>query len=207
MPKVSPEYLAARRAQLVETAREVFSRKGLSDTSMSDLAAASGMSIGGIYRYFASKDELIAAVAEERDGTVEGAFPGAESPREILARLFTYVSAPVGTEHARLVAQIWGGAAVQPELAEIVRGRQAALRDYLAFRIRDTRGPGGGPEDQTSENPTPEDLQSSTELAEVLLATLVGYSSLVAAGADVAPTTFQRTMERLLEPPEITSGT
>ena len=207
MPKVSPEYLAARRARLVETAREVFSRKGLSDTSMSDLVAASGMSIGGIYRYFASKDELIAAVAEERDGTVQGAFPGAESPREILARLFTYVSAPNGTEHARLVAQIWGAAAVQPELAEIVRARQAALRDYLALRIRDTRGPGGGPEDQTPENPTPEDLQSSTELAEILLATLVGYTSLVAAGADVAPTTFQRTMQRLLEPPEITSGT
>jgi AcrR family transcriptional regulator len=207
MPKVSPEYLAARRAQLVETAREVFSRKGLSETSMSDLVAASGMSIGGIYRYFASKDELIAAVAEGRDGTVQGGFPDVEAPGELLSRLLTYVSPPAGTEHARLVAQIWGGAAVQPALAEIVRTRHAALRDHLASRIRATGGGAGGVggavEDQTSadqgsENPAPEELASSTELAEVLLATLVGYSSVVAAGADLAPATFVRILERLL---------
>ena len=96
MPKVSPEYLAARRAQIIDTARDLFSAKGLSDTSMSDIVAASGMSVGAIYRYFASKDELVAAVAEGRDGTVEGDYPAAEPPAEILARLLTYVSAPAG---------------------------------------------------------------------------------------------------------------
>lgn len=190
MPKVSPEYLAARRAQIIETARELFSRKGLSDTSMSDLVAASGMSIGAIYRYFASKDELVAAVAEGRDGTVEGDFPVAESPGDILARLLSYVSAPAGVEHARLTAQIWGSAAVQPELAEIARTRHASLRDHLAARIRDTRHPDAAADDQ-----------SHTELAEVMLAALVGYASLVAAGFDIAPATFQRTLERLLDPP------
>lgn len=187
MPKVSPEYLAARRAQIIETARELFSRKGLSDTSMSDLVAASGMSTGAIYRYFASKDELVAAVAEGRDGTVGGDFP-AESPGDILARLLSYVSAPAGVEHARLTAQIWGSAAVQPALAEIARTRHAALRDHLAARIRDARHPG-----------TTVDDQSHTELAEVMLATLIGYASLVATGFDIVPVTFQRTLERLLD--------
>jgi TetR/AcrR family transcriptional regulator, transcriptional repressor of aconitase len=191
MPKVSPEYLAARRAQIIETARELFSRKGLSDTSMSDLVAASGMSNGAIYRYFASKDELVAAVAEGRDGTVEGDFPITESPGDILARLLSYVSAPAGTEHARLSAQIWGTAAVQPALAEITRTRHTSLRDHLAARIRATRQPDA-----------PADDQSHTELAEVMLAALVGYASLVAAGFDIAPATFQRTLERLLDPRE-----
>src|SRR5215475_2660858 len=108
MPKVSPEYLAARRAQIIDTARELFSQKGLSDTSMSDLVAASGMSTGAIYRYFASKEELVAAVAEGRDGTVGGDYPVAESPGDILARLLSYVSGAAGAEHARLSAQIWG---------------------------------------------------------------------------------------------------
>jgi AcrR family transcriptional regulator len=157
---------------------------------MSDLVAASGMSIGAIYRYFASKDELVAAVAEGRDGTVEGDFPVAESPGDILARLLSYVSAPAGVEHARLTAQIWGSAAVQPELAEIARTRHASLRDHLAARIRDTRHPDAAADDQ-----------SHTELAEVMLAALVGYASLVAAGFDIAPATFQRTLERLLDPP------
>jgi AcrR family transcriptional regulator len=190
MPKVSPEYLAARRAQIIETARELFSRKGLSGTSMSDLVAASGMSIGNIYRYFASRDELVAAVAEGRDGTVGGDFPAAESPGDVLARLFSYVSAPAGIDHARLTAQIWGSAAVQPALAEIARARHTSLRDHLAARIRDTRRSDAAADDQ-----------SDTELAEVVLATLVGYASLVAAGFDVAPATFQRALERLLDPP------
>jgi TetR/AcrR family transcriptional regulator, transcriptional repressor of aconitase len=190
MPKVSPEYLAARRAQIIETARELFSRQGLSDTSMSDLVAASGMSIGNIYRYFASKDELVAAVAEGRDGTVEGDFPVAESPGDVVARLLSHVSGPAGAAHARLSAQIWGTAAVQPALAEIARARHTALRDHLADRIRDTRQPDAAPDDQ-----------SPTELAEVMLAALVGYASLVAAGFDVAPATFQRTLKRLLDPP------
>jgi AcrR family transcriptional regulator len=191
MPKVSPEYLAARRAQIIETARELFSRKGLSDASMSDLVAASGMSIGSIYRYFASKDELVAAVVEGRDGPVEGDFPVAESPGDILARLLSYVSGPAGAEHARLTAQIWGSAAVQPTLAEIARDRHTSLRDHLAARIRDTRQPDAAADDHWD-----------TDLAEVMLATLVGYASLVAAGFDVAPATFQRTLERLLDPSE-----
>jgi AcrR family transcriptional regulator len=58
------------------------------------------MSISTIYRYFASKDELVAAVAEGRDGTVEGDFPAAESPGDILARLLSYVTAPAGMAHA-----------------------------------------------------------------------------------------------------------
>jgi AcrR family transcriptional regulator len=188
MPKVSPEYLDARRAQIIEVARELFSRKGLSDASMSDLVAASGMSIGAIYRYFASKDELVAAVVEGRDGTVEGDFPVAESPGDILARLLSHVSGPAGAAHARLSAQIWGSAAVQPAVAEIARARHTALRDHLAARIRDTRQP-----DATADD------QSHTELAGVMLAALVGYASLAAAGFDVAPATFQRTLERLLD--------
>jgi AcrR family transcriptional regulator len=189
MPKVTAEYLDARRAQIIEVARELFSRKGFSDASMSDLVAASGMSIGNIYRYFASKDELVAAVAEGRDGTVEGDYPAAESPGEVLARLLSYVSGPAGVAHARLSAQIWGSAAVQPALAEIARARHTALCDHLAARIRATRQP-----------PAAADDQSHTELAEVMLAALVGYANLVGAGFDFAPATFQHTLERLLEP-------
>jgi AcrR family transcriptional regulator len=193
MPKVSPEYLANRRAQLIETARGLFSRKGLSDTSMSDLVAASGMSIGAIYRYFTSKDELVAAVVEGRDGTVEGDLPDAETPGEILARLLSFVSAPTGMEHARLSAQIWGGAAVQPALAEITRTRHTALRDHLAARIQDTSHPGATAD------------QSPTELADVMLAALIGYANLVATGFDVAPATFRQTLQRLLDPPAASS--
>jgi AcrR family transcriptional regulator len=182
MPKISPQYRDARRAQIIDAAREVFSRQGLTNTSMADLVAATGMSMGAIYRYFASKDEVVAAVAEGRDGTVHGAFPAGESPGEILARLLSHVSGPAGTAHARLSAQIWGEAAVRPPLAEIARTRHTALRDHLAARLRASAST----------------VDDAAELADVLLAALIGYADLAAAGFDVDPVAFQRILGGLL---------
>ena len=169
---------------------------------MADLVAAAGVSMGGIYRYFDSKDEVIAAVAEGRDGTLSGEFPGAESPRDLLGRLLAYVSAPDGTAHARLVAQIWGDAAVRPMLAEVVRDRHIALADYLATLIRDAR-------DEANGTGQPADGPSDAELAEVALAGLIGYANLVAAGFDVDPAPFHRILGSLLtagEPPAALRG-
>jgi AcrR family transcriptional regulator len=191
MSKVSPQYRDARRAQIIGAARELFSRKGLAYSSMADLVAATGMSMGAIYRYFAGKDEVITAVAEGRDGTVGGEFPGAERPDELLARLLSYVSGPDGAAHARLTAQIWGDAAVRPELAEIVRTRHTALRDHLAALIHDAHRP-------ESAVGHPAHDESDTELADVVLAGLVGYAHLVAAGFDVDPAPFQRALGSLL---------
>jgi AcrR family transcriptional regulator len=63
MPKVSDDHLAARRAQILAAAKECFSAQGFHRTSMADVLAASGLSAGAVYRYFRSKDELIAAIA------------------------------------------------------------------------------------------------------------------------------------------------
>lgn len=185
MPKVSPEYREARRARIIEAAREVFSRQGLAATSMADLVTATGMSMGALYRYFASKEELVAAVAEGRDGTVDGDFVAGEAPEELLGRLLSYVSGPAGVAHARLSAQIWAEAAIRPALAEVARVRHTALRDHLAARIQDTRGAG-------------RDDPDDADLAEVLLAALVGYANLTAAGFDVDPPRFRRILQRLL---------
>lgn len=185
MPKVSEQYREVRRTQIIEAAREVFSRQGLARTSMTDLVTATGMSMGALYRYFASKEELIAAVAEGRDGTVRGDFV-AESPDELLARLLSHVSGAEGVPHARLSAQIWGEAAIRPAVAEMARVRHTALRDHLVACLRDTRGAEGTAD--------PEDA----DVADVVLAALVGYANLVAAGFDVDPARFQPILDRLL---------
>lgn len=60
-----------RKAQILELAASVFARKGLADTKMTDIAAAGGMSQGLVYRYFASKEEIFAAVVERSmDGAI-----------------------------------------------------------------------------------------------------------------------------------------
>ena len=65
MPKVSQQYRDARRDQILSAARRCFLRDGFHATSMQDLFAEAGLSSGAVYRYFASKDDVIIAIAEE----------------------------------------------------------------------------------------------------------------------------------------------
>lgn len=53
-----------RCMQILEAALKIFARKGLTDTRIADIAAATGMSQGLIYRYYASKEEVFATLVE-----------------------------------------------------------------------------------------------------------------------------------------------
>ena len=53
-----------RRGQILDAAVRVFARKGLTGACIADIAAAGEMSQGLIFRYFASKEEVFAAVVE-----------------------------------------------------------------------------------------------------------------------------------------------
>jgi TetR/AcrR family transcriptional regulator, transcriptional repressor for nem operon len=51
----------ATRRRIVEQSAGVFNRHGYSGTSMSELMEATGLEKGGLYRHFASKEDLAAA--------------------------------------------------------------------------------------------------------------------------------------------------
>ncbi|HXE34743.1 MAG TPA: TetR family transcriptional regulator [Verrucomicrobiae bacterium] len=51
---------ARTRERIVETASKQFRRHGISDAGLSRLMAAAGLTHGGFYRHFASKDQLVA---------------------------------------------------------------------------------------------------------------------------------------------------
>jgi TetR/AcrR family transcriptional repressor of nem operon len=68
------------KREIVRTAAPLFNQKGFEGTSLSDLMSATGLQKGGIYRHFASKEELAAeafdyawekAVAGRLDGVSE----------------------------------------------------------------------------------------------------------------------------------------
>ena len=65
MPKVSIEYRDARRTHVLDAARRCFVRDGFHATSMADVRREAGVSAGVVYLYFASKDDIIAAIAEQ----------------------------------------------------------------------------------------------------------------------------------------------
>ena len=63
MPKVSGAHIAARRQQILDAARACFARQGFHQTSIQDICKEAGLSPGAVYRYFPSKDHIIAATS------------------------------------------------------------------------------------------------------------------------------------------------
>jgi AcrR family transcriptional regulator len=55
---------ADRREEILVAAQRCFARFGFHQSSMQEICAEAGMSPGGLYRYFPSKEAIIAAIAE-----------------------------------------------------------------------------------------------------------------------------------------------
>jgi TetR/AcrR family transcriptional repressor of nem operon len=63
---------AETRRRIVRTAAAEFGRNGINETGLSDLMAAAGLTHGGFYRHFGSKDQLVAeACAAGMESVVE----------------------------------------------------------------------------------------------------------------------------------------
>ena len=61
MSKVSEAHIAARRQQILEAARACVARQGFHQTNIQDICKEAALSPGAVYRYFPSKDHIIAA--------------------------------------------------------------------------------------------------------------------------------------------------
>jgi TetR/AcrR family transcriptional repressor of nem operon len=61
----SAEEKAETRRQIVKTAGRMIRGKGLAETGVAEVMAEAGLTHGGFYRHFASKEDLAAAAVEE----------------------------------------------------------------------------------------------------------------------------------------------
>jgi AcrR family transcriptional regulator len=79
------------RMQILDAAEEVFARKGFHDATVKEIAAAAEFSVGGVYSFFAEKDDVFVEVFTRRGSEFMAgmrtvlAEPG--SPRAALHRL------------------------------------------------------------------------------------------------------------------------
>jgi TetR/AcrR family transcriptional regulator, cholesterol catabolism regulator len=143
-----------RRAALVDAVIDLVAERGVEDLQMREVAERSGVSLGTLYRYFASKDHLVAEAfmtwaarlddRVDQRGVIDPQAPMAERLSNVLrlgvrpfqrqprfARMLIYVSAspdPLASEHylelGRIIRSVLGRAL--PEL-EPTR-REAALQ-------------------------------------------------------------------------------
>ena len=55
-----------KRKTLVQTARKLIYNQGYHQTTLADIAEASGITVGNIYYYFKTKEQIVQAIVEER---------------------------------------------------------------------------------------------------------------------------------------------
>ncbi|MFP5021856.1 TetR/AcrR family transcriptional regulator [Pseudonocardia phyllosphaerae] len=65
---IAPE---VTRARLLDAALELFAARGVNAVGVAEVAAKAGASKLSLYRYFPSKDDLVAAVVDERSARVQ----------------------------------------------------------------------------------------------------------------------------------------
>ena len=169
MPKVSQQHRDARREQILAAARRCFLRDGFHATSMQDLFAEAGLSSGAVYSYFASKDDVIVAIAEENmRGVTEmirnvvTQHPG-RPVGAVLADIMDMVHARDAQDGlGKLTVIVWSEALRNPSLAARFTDMVTQIRASLAEVI-----------EQSSQNPpagVPADI-----LAATLVCLVPGY--------------------------------
>ena len=133
MPRVSEDHLTALREQILAAARRCFLRKGLHNASMQDLIAEAGLSVGAVYRYFKSKDEIINAMTQQVAGGLLAQFDEVAARDlplvDAVSAVLDVVDEQLGPDgNFPLVVQVWGEAVRDPAIGAIIRERYLELR-------------------------------------------------------------------------------
>ena len=72
-----------KKARILAEALTLFSTRGYVGTSLADIARASDISKAGLLHHYSSKDQLLAAVLDERDRRTMSRLPGGDAGAEV----------------------------------------------------------------------------------------------------------------------------
>jgi AcrR family transcriptional regulator len=122
MPKVSEDYVKARKRQVLDGAAASFAKKGYHDATVDDICAEAGLSKGAVYGYFASKDDIVSALKVEsvqRDAAVIRASMQRREPDEAFGAMLDWVAGGEQMDARRLAdVQSWAEAMLNQRLLD-----------------------------------------------------------------------------------------
>ena len=126
-----------RRTQVLEAAQACFREEGFHGASMSRIAAAAGMSVGQIYRYFDGKEAIIAEfVARDLEASVLGLSTLPSAAEDQFHTMLEVARERALPEAMALWLEVLAEAARNPRVSAMVREADTQLR----ARIADTLG-------------------------------------------------------------------
>jgi AcrR family transcriptional regulator len=134
-----------RRGEILAAAQRCFVRSGFHQTSMQEICAEAGMSAGNLYRYFPSKEAIIAGIAERDRAEVAGEFARADLSQGLFAVLEGMAHhhfAVRPDEQVKLCTEVMAEARRNPAIARISAAFDADVRKWLLdlFKAAAERG-------------------------------------------------------------------
>jgi TetR/AcrR family transcriptional regulator, repressor for uid operon len=139
MSRASAQRQTDRREEILDAAQRCFARSGFHQASMQEICAEAQISPGGLYRYFASKEAIIAGIAERDRADVAENFaavadmPGIFSTLEGLARHYLVERSD---EEIGVCAEIRTESRRSPEIARIHQSINTAVESGLVEILR-----------------------------------------------------------------------
>jgi AcrR family transcriptional regulator len=130
---------ADRRTEILDAAERCFARSGFHRASMQDICGEAQMSPGNLYRYFPSKEALIAGICERNRADAVASFAMVDQASNFfdglagLARhhLVDRTDAEVG-----LCAEIMAESRRHPEIAKLYQTIEGDIKERIAAMLR-----------------------------------------------------------------------
>jgi TetR/AcrR family transcriptional regulator, repressor for uid operon len=134
MRRANVQLQSDRRAEILDAAQRCFVRSGFHGASMHDICTEAGMSPGNLYRYFPSKEALIAGIAERDRAEVAQQFASADLAHGLFTVLegmaqHHFTRRPM--EQVLLCTEVMAEARRNPEIAAICASFDADVRRWL----------------------------------------------------------------------------
>ena len=142
MPKRAAAHAEAMRERILEGGRRAFNAGGFRGTSVPSIAAEAGVSVGLIYRYFPSKEELflelcLSGTPNELEDLARRIAPIEDPVVRLTTAIDSYFDALFLAIGAPLVLQALAAAPSDERIRESLRRRGDDLRGFSATFIRD----------------------------------------------------------------------
>jgi AcrR family transcriptional regulator len=138
MRRANVQLQADRRFEILRAAQTCFARSGFHQTSMQEICIEAGMSPGNLYRYFRSKEEIIAGIAERdrADAAEQFAAVGNGNFFDGLAALAQQHLVERSTEEVALCAEIMAESRRNPAVARIYQDMERDVRARFIAMLR-----------------------------------------------------------------------
>jgi TetR/AcrR family transcriptional repressor of uid operon len=139
MRRANAQLQSDRRAEIMAAAERCFVRAGFHQTSMQEICAEAGMSPGNLYRYFVSKEAIIAGICERdradatRDFTAVGQSPDFF---QALAALAQHHMVEKPAHEVALFAELMAESRRNPDIARLWRDCDADVSARMVEMLR-----------------------------------------------------------------------